>query len=318
MAMRIIRTIVICAVVLFLGSCQVFEYIFGSVFPTTLMLAKAQVDLSAEIVSGSGSSFNVRVVELGGNGYVVVEGSLPTNERAFFFYDLDLKLKRSLTLPSTSGNGVMVDAAGLSINAGGSMLDPASLATVGSGISVSYNGTAGNDGFVTTGHNITGFNIQNGSILNYSVDGTLHTPLPTLSTMSNLGIDAVLDDGDPAGNAIFVVSQSGGDNQDDATRYFVTIPKSSFTGTVTSYLLDSAPHRDKLQRDSLGFANGSIIAYDRGSSRYVRINPATGSIQDSLYSVNPQDTRFAYRVSGGEFYGFNTKNRVLTKYTAWW
>lgn len=317
MAMRIFRTIVVCAVVLFLGSCEVLEFIFGSVFPATLMLAKAQVDLSGKIDSGEGDSFNVRVVEAGSNRYVVVEGSLPTDERAFFFYDLDLKHMRTLTLPSTSGNGVMVDAGG-DINAGGTLLDPANLSTVGTGTVVSYNGSAGIDGFVASGSNITGFYIQSGtSTLSYSVNGSLYSPLPTLSaTMSNLGIDAVLDDGDTAGNVILVVSQSGGG--DDATRYFVTIQKTYFTSTVPNNLLDSAKSRDKLERDSLGFADGSIMAYDRGSSRYVRIDPTDASTQDSLYSVRPQQSRFAYRISGGDFYGFDTKSRVLTKYAAWW
>ena len=317
MAIKLFRIVAVSLAVVLLGSC---DFIFGSVFPATLTLAKAQVDLSGDIDSGSGQSFSVRVVEVGSNGYVVVEGSLPTTERAFFFYDLNLKLKRTLILPSSSGNGVMADANGVNINAGGTLLDSATLATVGPGTSINYNGSAGNDGFVSSGGDTTGFNIQTGSVLNYSVAGSgLSSPALSL-TMSNLGIDAVLDDGVAAGSVIIVLSQSGGENQDDATRYFVKIPKSNFfpAGGISGGILDSAPSRDKLQRDSLGFADGSIMAYDRGSSRYVRIDPANAKTQDSFYSSNPQDTRFAYRVSGGDFYGFNTKSRILTKYVAWW
>jgi hypothetical protein len=180
---------------------------------------------------------------------------------------------------------------------------------------VSNNGSAGVDGFVASGHNITGFYIPGGSnSLSYSDNGTQYAS-PALFT-SNLHIDAVLDDGDSTGNAIIAVSQDGGD---DVTRYFMTIPKSHFPGgAIAAADLANPPGRDKLERDSFGFADGSVFAFDRGSSRYVRIDPADASDQDSLYSTRPQDARFAYRVSGGEFYGFDTKSRVLTKYTAWW
>jgi hypothetical protein len=60
------------------------------------------------------------------------------------------------------------------------------------------------------------------------------------------------------------------------------------------------------------------MAYDKGSSRYVRIDPANASTQKSLYSTSPSNTRFAYRIGGGEFYTFNTDSRILTKYVAWW
>lgn len=318
MAMRTFRTIAICAAMLSFGSCGVLQYIFGSVFPTTLMLAKAQADLSGKIDEGLGNNFSVRIVEVAGNSYVVVEGSTPENKKTFFFFDRDLELQRIITLPSTSGNGIMADANGININAGGTWLNPASLSTEGTGDFVSYNGTAGNDGFVASGTNITGFNFQSGAILNYSVGVTQHSSPSLSSSMSDLRIDAVLDDGDSTGYVTFVVSQSN-DNEDDATRYFLTILKSKFpSDSLTTGLLDSAHNRDKLERDSFGFADGSVFAYDRGSSRYVRIDPKDASDQDSLYSIRPPDTRFAYRISGGEFYGFDTKSRILTKYTAWW
>jgi hypothetical protein len=143
----------------------------------------------------------------------------------------------------------------------------------------------------------------------------------TLSaSMSNLSINAVFDDGNPAGNVILVISQSGSTNNDSVTGYFVTIPKTAFTaGPFPMTPLDSAPHRDNLSKESFGFANGSVFAYDTKSSSYIRINPADASIQSSFYSGSKnQQPRVAYRVSGGSFYSFDTNTRILTKYTAWW
>jgi hypothetical protein len=310
--------------VLFLGSCGVLQFIFGSVFPSTLTLAKAHADLSGQIDAGYGSSFRVRVVETGGYGYVVITGQLPTTGNSMFFYDLDLNLKLSLTGPTApAGTGVMADASG-KINAGGTLLN-ADLSTTGSaGIVVNVNGNGGNDGFVANGRNVTNIYCPSSNTLYYMhyasdwTGGTSPAPLPTLSSsIFNLQVDAILDDGNSLGNVVLVIGQSG--SGDNVTRYFVTIPKSDFTSTVPPGLLDLAPHRDNLERDSLGFANGSIFAYDKSSFSYVRINPADASAQSSFYSsVRPQETRFAYRVSGGSFYEFDAKSRVLTKYAAWW
>jgi hypothetical protein len=312
--------------VLFLGSCGVLQFIFGSVFPSTLMLAKAQADLSGQIDPGLGNSFSVRVVETGGYGYVVVVGSQPTTGSIAIFYDLNLNLKGTITitgLPVGASAGVMADASG-KINAGGTLINADLSSPVAGSPVVSYTGGVGNDGFVANTLNIISISSGGSNTLSYWhyasdwTGGAQVAPLPTLSSsLYNLQNDAVLDDGNSAGNVILVIRQSGGG--DNVTRYFVTIPKTAFTTTVPSGLLDLAPHRDNLDRDTLGFANGSIFAYDRGSSSYIRIDPADGSIQSSLYSsVGPRETRFAYRASGDSFYGFDTKSRVLTKYAAWW
>jgi len=92
-----------------------------------------------------------------------------------------------------------------------------------------------------------------------------------------------------------------------------------FPTSVPNGGLDTSPHRDNLDTQSFGPAQGSIIAYDKGSSSFVRIDPTTGATQSSFHSASdPSQTRFAYRIGGGSFYGFDATSRVLTKYTAWW
>jgi hypothetical protein len=326
MAIKLFRVALVSLAVVFLGSCSVLQYIFGSVFPATLTLAKAEADLSGDIDSNSAQSFSVRVVETAGKGYVVLEGNLATQEKQFFFYDLDLNFKRSLTLLSTAGNGVIVDSGG-AIDAGGTRLDPATLAPAvpPTGNVVSNNGYSGNDGYAYGAADYFGFNFQMGtSILNYMAGATPTSSLALSATMSNLQLDALFDEspGDPAGSIMFVVSQSNNNNNnsDDATRYFMRVTKTEVATGFTSStgILDTAPRRDKLQRDSLGFADGSVMAYDNGSSSYVRVDPTDASTQASLYSTSSKDGRFAYRTSGGEFYGFDRKSRILTKYVAWW
>ena len=76
------------------------------------MLAKAQADLSGLIPSNDGSAFQIRVVEAGGYGYVVVTGNPPSGPAAFF-YDLDLNKKATFTAATgLAGDGVMADASG--------------------------------------------------------------------------------------------------------------------------------------------------------------------------------------------------------------
>jgi hypothetical protein len=324
MAMKIFRTILVSLVVLILGSCDALQVIFGSVYPATLALAKEQADLSHKIDSGSGESFQLRVIETGSYGYVVLEGGESEGKKTFFFYDLDLGFKKSFTFPVANGNGVMIDSGG-KINAGGTLLNPATLKTTGASGTVLYNnGGAGNDGFLASSSEVTGFNFQSGSsILNYSIGGS-QLSSPALSTsLSNLQVDAVFDNdpSDSTSSVVIVVSQSGGnDNSDDAARYFLTFSKNDFIGSLSTAqgLLDTAPSRSKLLRESLGFADGSIMAYEGGAARYVRIDPADASIRGSLYSTKSKNARFAYRIGGGEFYGFDTDSRILTKYVAWW
>ena len=76
MEMRPLRAALTLLAVLSLGSCSVLQFVFGSVFPSNVMLAKARADLSSQIPAGSGFAFHLRVVESGGYGYVVVIGSL--------------------------------------------------------------------------------------------------------------------------------------------------------------------------------------------------------------------------------------------------
>lgn len=324
--MRLFRIALVCLALLFLGSCGVLQYIFGSIFPSTLTLAKAQADLSGLIEPDFGNSFSVRVVETGVYGYVVIAGSTPMNGNVMYFYDLDLNPKLTLTSPTLTGTGVMSDVNG-QIKAGNILLNADLSSPVTQSSVVGGNaGIAGNDGVVfSTLNNLTNFYCPGSSFtLSYTsylstwTTGTLYTPVLS-SIMSNLQVNAVLDDGNPTGNVILVFGQSG--SSGDVTRYFVTLNKTDLVppGIFPTSPLDSAPHRDNINSESLGFAQGSIMAFDSKSSSYVRINPADGSTQSSFYTgTRSQQPRFAYRVSGGSFYGFDTRTRILTKYSAWW
>jgi hypothetical protein len=319
--MKTLRLIVVCLVVLILGSCAVLEFIFGSVFPSTLVLAKAQADLSGKIDADAGSNFKVRVVETGTYSYVVVTGSQPTTGNIAFFFDMDLDLKA--TIDGLDGSGVMADADGYIVVGSAKLnaIDLSDAGTTGTN-SISSNGNDGNDGFISGAYNVTNIYSDSGSnTFGYSYNigwGTSSPGTATLSSsMSNLQIYAILDDGDNTGNVILVIGPSGGG--DDSTSYFVTIKKSDFLSTIQPNLVDNAPQRDKLDTSSFGFAEGKIVAYDRDSSSYVRIDPSTAKIRGSFYSaVHPSDARYAYPVSGGSFYIYDTKSCVLTKYAAWW
>ena len=322
---RAVRLAAVLLAVLSLGSCEVLTFIFSSVFPSTAVLMKAQANLSGQIPANNGSVF-LRVVESGGFGYVVVVASLASTGTTAFFYDLDLNPKTTLT--GLTGNGVMVDSAGF-IVVGTQKLNAADLSSAGTlGVfTINSHSPCGVDGFLETSANpmVANIFISGGATLNYVSYGsnwsgsTTPTPLPTLSTtISNLNLNAVLDDGALTGNAILVTSQPG--SGDTATCYFIVTSKNNFpSSTIPAGIMDSAPHRDGLLTETLGFAQGSIFAYDKGASSFVRIDPATAATQASFYSAeDTSSSRFAYRISGGFFYGFNTKTRVLTKYSAWW
>ena len=65
----------------------------------------------------------------------------------------------------------------------------------------------------------------------------------------------------------------------------------------------------------MGF--GRILRDSAG--RFLRIDPASGKEKSSYYSgQDMSSTRLGYLATGGFFYGFNTKTRVLTKYASWW
>lgn len=327
-AARTAPLVLVLLAVLSLGSCQVLEFVFGSVFPSETVLIKGQASLAAQIPTSNNSPFDVRVVETGGFGYVVVIGTLADTGVTAFFFDLNLNPKA--TYPNLAANGVGVDASGL-IVVGSLLLNPdltphltGTIAPTTLG-SYSYPGV---DDFVSGANNLDSWSMS-GATLNYTAYNTAWTStlaivgFPVLSTsISSLQIDAVLDDG--GANVILVISPStnngnNGNNGNKVTAYFLTAAKATFSQATLTGLLDTSPHRDNLDGRSFGFAQGSVFAYDLGSSSYVRIDPATASTQASFYSANdPSNAQFAYRVSGGSFYGFDSKTRELTMYSAWW
>jgi hypothetical protein len=329
MAMRAARVLLVLGAVALLGSCQVLEVIFGSVFPATVGLARAQADLSGQITSNDAYAFHLRVVQSGSNGYVILIGNVPSGIVAYV-YDLDLAAKTTLT--ALTSDGVMVDPGG-SIIVGSQSLNPATLAASAAIDALSSNGTTGGmDGFfdASSAPNAS-LGIGSGSnILNFVTyaypwvaGGAPHTAQLSAS-LSNLRIDSILDDGNPAGNVTLAVSQDSGGNGGGttATCYFLTTAKSNYTagGAGLTSLLDSSPHLDNIETGCIGFAQGSIIAYDGKAGRFLKVDPATGSTQASFYDngADLSSTRLGYLVAGGSFYGFDTKRRVLTKYAAWW
>ncbi len=326
MEMRTMRAVCALGAVLSLGSCQVLNVIFGSVFPATTVLAKAQANLSGQITSNDGSAFHVRVLETGGYGYVLVIGN-PSSGSVAFIYDLDLNFKQTLIL--SQGDGAMVDALGR-IVVGNIVLNPdltpnSTLPTLPAGTFLFSNNEAGVDGFVDTAltEQIAGFSISSGNTLNYTTyPNTWASGSPSIvtlsSSMSNLQVFGVFDDS-AAGKAVFIVGQSNNGGSNNATTYFFAAPKATSFVVTTNVLDLSPPSRSNLDTGTFGYAQGTIIAYDNGSGNFVRIDPTTGSTQASFYSgTDPSNTRFAYRAGGGSFYGFDTKARVLTKYSTWW
>ena len=328
MAMRTARFLAVLAAVVALGSCQVLEFVFSSVFPSTTGLTRAQADLSGRITSGNGTAFRLRVVQSGGYGYVILIGSLPSGITAFV-YDLDLAPKATFTGVTT--DLVMVDGGGY-IVIGSQEYSPANLAPAGTtmGNSLNYNGvTCGADAFAAVSTQSANFSIPpSSSVMGYTtfaypwVAGGTPRSATLSALVSNLRIDAILDDGNPSGNITLVASQVnyGGNGSSGETCWFLTTSKSNYSGgTIPANLLDSSPRLDTIDTGSLGFAQGSIMAYDSKAGRFLRLDPATGSTQGSFYSGGDiSSTRVAYPVSGGSFYAFDTQTRVLTKYAPWW
>ena len=244
-----------------------------------------------------------------------------------FIYDLDLNFKQTLIL--SQGDGAMVDALGR-IVVGNIVLNPdltpnSTLPTLPAGTFLFSNNEAGVDGFVDTAltEQIAGFSISSGNTLNYTTyPNTWASGSPSIvtlsSSMSNLQVFGVFDDS-AAGKAVFIVGQSNNGGSNNATTYFFAAPKATSFVVTTNVLDLSPPSRSNLDTGTFGYAQGTIIAYDNGSGNFVRIDPTTGSTQASFYSgTDPSNTRFAYRAGGGSFYGFDTKARVLTKYSTWW
>ncbi len=318
------RAAIVLTAILSLGSCEFLGFIFSSVFPATAALVKGQADLSGQIPAGAGQYFSLRVVEAGGYGYVVLIGTPPATDIATaYIYDLDLNLKSTQT-NLFPGSGVMADASGY-IVLGSRQLNPADLSLVTTlSQTVTTPGSQGEDGFVASSNNILNFSM-NGTILSYAgynAGWTLALAVPTQNPISSAypspGISAVFDDGNPTGNAVFVM-RSSTTPTDNPQLWFVTLPKSVFGSTYPAGIMDSSPSRNNLETETLGYAQGSIFAYDTSSSSFVKIDPSTGATQARLISsVDPKNTRFAYAGTGGSFYAFDTDTRVLTKYASWW
>ncbi|HVO40280.1 MAG TPA: hypothetical protein VMV03_14715 [Spirochaetia bacterium] len=325
MAVRALRLLAVAAAVALLGSCQVLEFIFSSVFPSTVTLAKARADLSGSISSSDGSSFNVRLVETGGFGYVIVIGSQVSSGNTAYIYDLDLNQKLVLTgITAPSGNGtpgVMVDFLGRII-VGSLAFNPdlSSAGTINPNF-IGNNGSGGLNGFVGGGSMIGNLSLSSGSLswTNFGSSwpaSASPTSFPAFTTNTSAQLTAVLDDGVAAGYVALVMNLQT--NSNSATCYFVWTLKSNFPSSAIPSM-DTAPHRDNIDKNSLGFAQGSVFAFDASSSSFLRIDPTTGGIQSSFFvGSDPSETKFAYRASGGSFYGFDTKSRALTKYASWW
>jgi len=332
-AMRAARLVAVLAAVLALGSCQVLEFIFGSVFPATIGLAKAQADLSAEISANDGGSFNLRVVQSGSTGYVIVIGNPSNAGQVAYVYDLDLSLKTTLT--GLTGNGTTIDGSG-NLVIGDTAYNASTLAVLGGiGSEMDEMALSGVDGLndfnggvpFVVGH--LSFN-PGSTTLNWSVNnpgslpwtGSPTTPVTFTGSVGSLQVVGAFDDGKPGGNAVIAVSEplGNGNNNSTATCWFMTAVKLDFdASTVPATLLSQAHSLDNIETGCIGYADGSIIAYDGKAGRFLRIDPATGAVQSSFFSGSDMShTRLAYLVTGGYFYGFDTKTRAVTKYAAWW
>ena len=339
MVRRLLGIAAVIMAVLVLGSCSVLQFVFGSVFPSTMTLIKAQVDLSKIVPKNNNGPTNLRLVEVSGHSYVVITGSPSATEHFAFFYDLDLNLVKSFAgANAPGGDGVMVDASGL-IALGNQLLNP-DLSVAGpntSGTTITSQGSSGADGFVDGpgGRNVAGIftSPSQSNVITYSSYSSVWaagsgTPMTQVlsNNFFNLQVNALLDDGAPTGNMIMVISQgSTGGNGNSVSARFLVIPKSAFTtGPFPTTPLDSAPQRDNLDGGSFGYADGSIFAYDTKTSSLVRIDPANGSTRGSFDigggkgGKDNSQLRYVYRLSGDVFYSFDTDSRILTKYVAWW
>jgi len=324
MVLRAMRAAALLTAALALGSCQVLEFMLGSVFPASVTLLKASADLSGKIPASKSDAMRLRVVESGGKTYVIVVGTLPGGTTATaFIYDDKLSFRKKLA--SLSGDGVMVDGSG-SIVVGNTLLSPSDLAVTGSlpAIILSSNGVpCGVGGFLDSSSNeivnvfITEVPSNQLSYLVYAPGwGTLiNSPSDAISDNR---LDGVFDDAG-AGTVVLATHNGGGNQDKGVTCHFVTIPKDDFSSGLTAGDLTLSASRDDLLAASIGFVKGSILAYDVKTSSFVRLNPATGSTRDSFAAGTDFSSMvFAYPPSGGSFFAFDTDKRVLTKYAQWW
>ena len=308
------KALVLLEAILCLSSCQILEFISGSVFSPLVTLMKAQVDLSGQIQATDGGAFAIRVVESGGAGYVIVIGPQTGSSYSIAYcYDLDLNLKSTQT-NLLGGSGVMVDADGY-IMLGSRQLNPADLSlntTVAPEVTLTNPEQGGVDGFPGSGANFYDLTINGASYSTshynstWTTAGAAMAPIALSGNFSSLQIMGTFYDSS-SGSLFLVAAPSG-----SSSAYFLP-------PTLATDVLDASPHHDNIEAGTIGYSQGSIFAYDTGSSSMLRIDPSTGTTQNSFYlGSDPSTVRFAYRISGGSFYGFNTKTRTLTKYTQWW
>ncbi len=333
MAVRVVRALLIALSALFLGSCSLLEFLFGSVFPSTVTLLKARADFTAMIDAQDSYSYSLRVAESGGSGYVILTGA-NAGVQTVYIMDLDLNLRKTLT--ATNGGGVIVDGFTGLIVIGNEALNPADLSPAATqppaGVSIRTNEALGGlDGFFTgtggwnavnlsagSGSSSMGYDLYNVLWLNSPV-----TPGPALSaSLTNLQVSAILDDGNTADDIILAVGIPN--RTPPYPVYFLHMPRSAFNPATPggAGLLDTSLHRDSLLANTIGFASGQIVAWDSSEHGFVRMDPVTLVTTSSFYAPtdpgNLEGMRFAYRVGGGSFYSFDPKTRLVTEYSAWW
>jgi hypothetical protein len=335
-AVKLVRIAFLCCVLLSLAACPVFQFLLGSVFPSTVTLLKAQVNLSSVITSDQADGFVIRVVRSAGKDYVCLSGVLGSQGNVMMFFDSDLNLLMTVPTSFTEGFGVFADSSGQVV--GGNTLFGPGLAgsTLFTNIQVLPSATVGVDGFpvvdpTVTPSDVTILSQGTSSTLSYqvftdplAVGQTLGGTTPVLLSASgvSLQVRAVLNDGSLSGNVFVVLAEpSSNDSSRPTKSYFLTIPKTSFItpNVVAPNLVDTAPHRDGLDPNSFGYADGHLIAYDTTIASYVLIDPSSGTTVGSFYShVDPAQVLFAYPASGGFFYTFDPDSIALSKYAKWW
>jgi hypothetical protein len=330
MAVRVLRAAVLLALALCLGSCNVLQFIFGSVFPSTTTLLQSRADLSAKIASGGGGSYNLHVLESQGFGYVVLDSG--TIGAPIYIFDLSLNLKKVLT--GLASSGAIVDGFTGDIVIGDVAMNPADLSAAATqppaGFGTGSQGSAGSDGFFTGpgGFNVSNLYIGSGaSTLSFSIftaawAGTPVSPGPALSAVQSLmTLSATLDDGNTADDIILAVTLLNGAQL--PSTYFLQMPRSDFTAAPGGAgVLDTSPHRDGLLSNTIGYSGGELVAWDTATQSFVRMDPVTLKTMASFYAPADKNSmaklRYAYRAGGGGFYAYDPDGRVITGYSTWW
>ena len=322
MALRVVRTAVVAAAVLGLGACQVVQFIFGSVFPATVPLLEATADLSSVIPSGFSGTLRLRLVEAGSTTYVILAVSNGVGNVTAYVYDTNLSRKKTFT--GLAGDGVMIDSSNRLV-IGSSLFNLSDLSSAGSisPVLASNGVSTGADGFVDSSLNQLANITISSSTLNwliYPVGWGSSTPQSVaISSGQSFNLDAVVPDASPTGSVLLAGEPQGGGgggNNKGTTEYFAVAPKNGFSPASA---FANGPHRDNLLSTSIGYVQGSILAYDMQTASFVRLDPATASTTDT-FSTNGDfsNAEFAYSSGGGSFYVYDRQTRVLDKYAQWW